>query len=54
MGAVVAAGLVAARADPSAFVIFLANAGVGSLLVVLRPRNAVGWLLVWTAGAWSA
>lgn len=45
--AVVAAGVVAASGDLFAQLIVLAYGAIGGLLAVLRPRNPVGWLLVW-------
>jgi hypothetical protein len=43
--AVFVAGLIASGGD-SAVVAYAAYAAVGGLLIVLRPRNIVGWLLI--------
>jgi hypothetical protein len=42
-------GLVFARVDPFSVFFFSSYAAVGALLVVRRPRNVIGWLLIWIA-----
>ena len=45
------AGAVYVSADRISLTIFVAYAGIGTYLVVRRPRNVIGWLLI--AGAWG-
>ena len=40
------AGAAWASLDPFTFVFFLSYAGVGALLVIRRPSNAIGWLVL--------
>jgi hypothetical protein len=42
-------GLVFARIDPFTVFFFSSYAAVGALLVVRRPGNVIGWLLIWIA-----
>jgi hypothetical protein len=44
-------GTVLATSDPFTFLSFVAYMSVGAILVVLRPRNVVGWLLILMAFA---
>jgi hypothetical protein len=44
--ALLVAGAWASRIDPTSMVLFIAYAVVGALLVVRRPRQVIGWVLV--------
>src|SRR6266542_4939848 len=46
IAAIVLAGVPSALLNGTAWLVYLPYAAVGALLVIRRPRNIIGWLLV--------